>query len=868
MVIHTYTKVRRPLSCFLALLLLALPASRLAGQIEPPEIFVGHKIGADKTVVDWQKIVAYFQMLAEKSDRLRLEELGKTTLGDPFLMAIISSAHNLRNLAKYKNLQRQAVNPRQLSDQDARLLARRNVVVVMVLLNASSDAVASSQTGLELAYQLASAHDPERQKILDNVLLLLVPCMNPDGLQRAIQWYDKYLDTPHESSPLTDLSHPYAGDEYNHDWVAMNLPETRMVAKQIYQVWFPEIIYIQEETNSQEARFWLQTSVSESTPDLHPLLRQQLQRFGKTITANLTVQSLVGVQQAPWTENELSGLLAPSAWWQHRIGIHASAANVVLATPVYFPKGSLRRADGGTRIRKESEPWPGGWWRLRDVIDYELAAILAMLKIAASEKETIVYNFCRMNLDALARGKKEPPYAYIVHQQQHDDVVATQMLDFLLQSGVEIHRANSAFRAGGRQFNKGDYVVLLSQSLGPFANHLLGRRPDAPTSNHGLASHGAVRSGVLPAIMGVEAVRVEKPFKANLSPVRTIRTRTRRLLLQVNGSYLIGHESNRSFIAVNRLLEENKTVYWLGEQIEVQGQRYPPGTIYVPANEKHADKMDFLAQELAIDVRQTKYDVRGRPVYRLREPRIGLFQAWIPNADEGWTRLLLEKFEFRVETVFNSRIRSDNLKGAFDVIILPDMAPDAIIHGWRRLKPNVFTPQVPRSYLNGISDRGIENLKAFVMKGGTLVALGRSCEFAVEYFGLPVERLRGQVDFPPSSKAILELLVHNSEPLAYGMPGHATALLSSGEIFRPKYWTRRTGVAATIKHIDSSPGESADAGDLSGLPVVLNVPMGEGRVVLIGIRAQYRAMTMGTIKFLFNAIHLARTERDILQEDH
>lgn len=849
-------------------------ADGLLAQIEPPERFVGHEIGADKKLFGWDKVVEYFWMLHDKADRVKVEELGKSTLGKPFLMATISSPHNLNNLAKYRNLQKQAASPYHLSDEDARLLARENKAVVMITLNIHSTEIASSQESIELAYKLATDNSARVRNILDNTIILLIPSLNPDGMQMVVEWYNKYVGTPYEGSRMPYLYHPYAGHDNNRDWFMMNLVETRLVSKQYYEAWFPHIIYDQHQMGSGSARLFLPPYADPVNPNLHPLLHAQMNKFGKHIASELQAKGFKGIVTDAFYTAWWQGTSVMTPWWHNMMGILSEAASARIATPLFFPRGSL---EGGRRGLPEYnqrmnflDPWPGGWWRLRDIIDYELAITFSLLDLAAREKESIVYNFCKMNMKSIAQGKTEPPYAFVVPAEQHDPVTAVQMLSILRQGGVEVHRAEEDFAAGHLRFSEGDYVILLAQPFRPYVKDMLERQryPELRNYPGGPPIRPYDLTGwTLPLMMGVDCIEIERPFQAELSRIESIRYPVGSLTGRGKGGYLIGHQTNRSFIFVNRLLQDDKKVYWLKNEAGFHNRKYAPGTIYIPKDEIDEDRVAFLARELSIAAEKTDNDFIGQNVFRLQEPKLGLYQPWTANMDEGWTRLLLERYEFRYESLHNHDMRS-GLKD-YDVIIIPDMTPKQIIDGRKRDTPNIYSAEIPSEFKDGITNEGVERLREFVNDGGTLITLDTACDFVIESLGLPVENTLKQVEasdfFCPGS--LLDLRVDPSEPLAFGMPPKATAMFANSPAFRPLYWPRQTDVVAHYpEHDVLLSGWLHGEEKIQGRSAVLNVPMGNGRVVLIGFRCQNRAQTPGTYKFLFNAIQLGGAEERTLEE--
>lgn len=869
---------RSKLTYFLLILLLNLTQIKTAfadGGIPTPEEFVGFKIGADKKLFGWETVVNYFGVLHDKSDRVTVQNLGESTLGNPFIMAFISSPMNLMNLAKYRNLQKQAANPHHLTDEDMRELARQNKVFVMITLNIHSTEIASSQESIELAYKLATDNSPQIKRILDNVIILLIPSMNPDGMNLVVNWYKKHVDTPHEGSRLPYLYHHYAGHDNNRDWFMMNLIETRLVSKEMYQNWFPQIIYDQHQMRAQGARLFLPPYTDPVNPNIHPLVHAQMNKFGKHIASDLQARNFRGIVTDAFYTAWWQGTSVMTPWWHNMLGILSEVASAQIATPLYFPKGSLEGRDPGLSEYKQQmnfiDPWPGGWWRLRDIINYEMAVTLSLLDLAAQEKETIIYNFCKMNKDAIEKGRSETPFAFIIPRQQHDSITALQMLIVLKQGGVEIHQANEDFFVGNQRFQKGDFVILLSQSFRPYVKDLL--EPQKYPDLRKTAGSPPIRpydlaGWTLPLMMGVKTVQVDESFETDLTELTSIPFPQPKLE-QEKANYLVSHKTNRSFNLVNRLLKDGKKVYWLKNAIDIDEHHWEPGTIYIPAKEIKTEKMQRLVEELSLEIKQTGKSLQGQVVYRLKPVKLGLYKPWTANMDEGWTRFILEKFEFPLKPIYNTKMKKGALKRNFDAIILPAMEPEKIIHGLTITKPDIYSPQLPKEYQHGIGHEGVENLKDFVRKGGTLIVLDSACDLVIEQFGLPVENVLKNVKhtdfFCPGS--LLEIIVDNTEPIAYGMPKKAAALFAKSPAFRPFYWTKRTAVLAYYP--DDNPLLSGwILGDekIRGLAAALDIPMGKGRVVLLGFRAQNRGQTHGTFKLLLNAIHLSRAKEEVLKK--
>ena len=372
-----------------------------------------------------------------------------------------------------------------------------------------------------------------------------------------------------------------------------------------------------------------------------------------------------------------------------------------------------------------------------------MAVTLSLLDLAAQEKETIIYNFCKMNKDAIEKGRSEAPFAFIVPHQQHDPITALQMLNVLKLGGVEIHQANHDFFVENQRVQKGDFVILLSQSFRPYVKDLL--EPQKYPDLRKTAGAPPIRpydlaGWTLPIMMGVKTVQVDESFEADLTKLKSIPFPQPKLK-QEKANYLVSHKTNRSFNLVNRLLKDRKKVYWLKNAIDIDEHHWEPGTIYVPAKEMKTEKMQRLVEQFSLEIKQTGKSLQGQVVYRLKPVKLGIYRPWTANMDEGWTRFILEKFEFPFAPIDNTIIKNGGLKRAFDAIILPDMEPKKIINGLKITKPDIYSPQVPKNYQHGIGNEGVEKLKEFVIKGSTLIVLDSACDLVIEQFGLPVENV-------------------------------------------------------------------------------------------------------------------------------
>jgi murein tripeptide amidase MpaA len=228
-----------------ALFALLMPLVTAVAQtnITSPEQAFGFKPGTDRKLADWNQLTAYFKTLSSQSDRIHYDELGKTTEGRPFIAVTISSADNLAHLEEYRGIQTQLADPRNTTEEQAKQLIARGKTVLVVTCNIHSTEIASSQSATEFAYRLAAENSPEIQSILQNVIVVLVPSLNPDGQQLVVDWYKKYLGTPYEGSNPVVLWHHYTGHDDNRDWSSFTQVETRLAVEKVINPWHPQILY-------------------------------------------------------------------------------------------------------------------------------------------------------------------------------------------------------------------------------------------------------------------------------------------------------------------------------------------------------------------------------------------------------------------------------------------------------------------------------------------------------------------------------------------------------------------------------------------------------------------------------------------------
>jgi hypothetical protein len=869
-------------AALLSALLTAAGPQDAAAPLPSPEQFIGFAVGTDNRLARWDRIVEYMRLAAASSDRIRLRELGPTTRGHPFIVVEIGSAETMAGLERYRALARRLYF--QDGEPDARArdeIFRDGKVVVLVTGGIHANEVGSTQMTLELVHRLATDDSPATRRMLDNVVVLLVPSANPDGQVLVTDWVDRNAGTPFEGSPLPYLDHPYTGHDSNRDMYMLTQRESQYLARLAWHDWFPSVWLDQHQMGSGGPRMFVMPATDPINPNVHPLIYRWNGILGQSQAAALEAAGKEGIIHGFVYTNFWQGALAWSGWWHNQIGVLTEAAGVRMAAPVF-----QRRSDQGgesqeralTRAEDRAEagsegaplpaptdvaprteyprPWLGGRWTLRDIVDYQLIATTALLETAADRRETLlrhVYEVNRQSVHARGVGQVTAALVPLDPGRQRDRRQAAHLVHRLQLGGVHVYRAEEPFEAEGQRYARGTFVIPMAQVFGRYAQDLLESQV-YPAPGRGTTGMPELPYDVtawsLGALMGARVDFVATPL-----PAAATRTRVDEAPVFAGGMtgtgarFVFEYQGPDSSIAINRLLASGARVVLEGSsRVSVTGLG--------------RGEMEALAGELglsasAVDAAPSRAGARtSRP---LGPARIGLYSPWTGGSiDEGWTRWVLEQYEFPVTTLHNADIRQGRLRERFDAIILPDQAPHETIDGYDAA---FIRPE----YRGGIGEDGVASLVRFVADGGTLIALGAASELAIDRLSLPVRNLkrtlRRDAHYGPGT--IVRLEIDTRHPIGFGMPADTHGFYTDGPFFEP---AGKTGEAAVVARFPAgavvASGWLHGAALMAGHAAVVSVETGPGRVVLFGIRPQHRAQMHATFPLLFTALHLAGRARE------
>ncbi len=871
---------------FLAAALLAAfvlaprPAFRVEAAAPPiptPEQFLGFRVGADNKLARWDKIVEYMRLVADGSPRVKVRDLGPTTQGNPFIAVEVGSADTMAHLDRFKQLERRlyfqggAPSPAERDE-----IFRSGKAVVLVTCNIHSTEIGSSQMALELVHRLATEDSPLVRKILDNVILVLVPSLNPDGEIMVVDWFNRNLGTEYEASPLPWLYQPYTGHDNNRDMYMFTQKESQLTARLLWHDWFPAVWLDEHQQGPAGPRIFVMPATDPINPNVHPLVYRWNGILGQSQAAALEAEGKNGIIYNSTYTNYWEGAMAWSGWWHNEVGLLTEVASVRVAAPT-----EQRRAVPGAPPAPEEErrggrpqadtlgplpaprditprtvyprPWMGGRWTLRDIVDYEMIATMGLLETAADERETLLRQVYEVNRGTVEGADLKGVAAIIIPvSSQFEPRAAVRLAERLQMGGVEVWRAGAAFDADGRRYEAGTLVVPMTQVFARYAKDLLEKQtyPEVrltPTSPP--VPPYDVTAWSLGMQMGASVVFAKSavPDAAKLEKLSGAPT----LAGDVKGGGLrvaFDYRGPDSAIAINRLLKAGASVAFeragTTDTVLVTGA---PRTL-----------LDELAAGFGVQFRQA--DAAREPARKaaplpIKAPRIGLYQPWTANIDEGWTRWVLEQWEFAPKTLHNADVRAGRLRQQYDAIVIADQRPRDILEG------NTAKSTRPE-YRGGIGDEGLQALEAFVADGGTLVLLGASTDLAIDRWPIPVRDVKRDLprDEHSAPGTIVRVEVDTANPLGYGMPADALGFYNNSPFFDVSagFASQRVSVVARYPNTDLVASGWMKGEDLmAGRAAIVEVEMNPGRLVLFGLRPQHRAQTQATFPLLFNALYLA-----------
>jgi len=846
------------------LALFVLANLSLNAQIPQPSETFGFEVGADYKLADYDQMLAYYEKLATSTDRVQMIDIGKSVMGRPIKLLFISSEENMKSLDKWRTISEKLSRAR-ISPEEAKKLSIEGKAIVWFDGGMHATEKAHAQMTSELMWRIASEESDEMKKIRDNVITLVVPVINPDGVDIVVDWYKKNLGTPYETSGPPILYQKYVGHDNNRDWFMNNMPETKAATTVLYNQWYPQIVHNHHQTSPSWARIFLPPFRSPVNPNIHPGVTTGVNLVGTAMANRFAMKKMPGVISGTAFSMFWNGGMRTTPYYHNQIGILTEVAHAT-PTPRYYDPEKKPRNVGGTPSNGTEifypYPWEGGESHFRDAVDYMLTASMAVLDLAADKKDEFLYNIYDMGKDAIENTKEA--FAYIIPKEQWNPSEAINLANVLMQGGIEAYKATSSFSANGKNYDEGSIILYGAQAFRPYLTDLMEKQnyPDQfqypggpPQPPYDLAGW------TLPMQMGVTVDRIDQAFNINTELI-TSKLRYREGSVDGNGSYVFSNKDNLSALAVNRL---QKAGYSVG-QLNAELNGYPAGSFIVKGKGKLKNEVLKLSQELGINFKGTT-NIDNAKYKELNKIKVGLYKSWQANMDEGWTRWMLEQFEFDIDTLHNNDIKDGKLS-QYSAIIFPSQSPNGILHGHSELS-------MPKKFTGGIGLDGMSKIDQYTKSGGTVIFFDAASDLAIEQLGLPV---RNVVSNLPSSSffipgSLVRMKVDTNNQLAYGMMDEVAASFNRSSAFQT-IEQRKSGEGGEEKIADAPKANVIEVASyasndilmsgwamgeeryLKNKSAMLHIPHGSGDIVLFGFRPQFRGQPRGTYKLIFNSIYL------------
>ena len=827
------------------------PGVEVGAGIPAPAEVLGFQVGADGELAEWAQITDYFSRLDAASPRVQVEPIGETVEGRPMVLAVISSTENVARIEEIRRRQARLADPRGLSDSEIDGLVAGQPSVVFIGAALHGNEIMGTQMAMELAYDLVT--DPELVRMLDDVVILLVPGMNPDGLDITRDWWLRTRGTAAEGSPMPWLYHYYTGHDNNRDFFMITQPETRAASRVLYERWFPQVVWDVHQMGNQGDRFFIPPFADPLNPNVDPLIVRMSNLIGVQMAAELTAAGKTGVSHREtfdlWWHG--GGRTVPAR--HNMVGILSEAASANYGDPIVQDAANLRQPETGSMY---PEPWEGGRWSPRDIVEYELIAGRALVGLMSTQRERFIRNWVDIARRQVAAGEAGSPFAFVIPAEQRDPFAATELMRVLRRGGVEVHQARDAFTAGGQQYAAGSWVVLLAQPFRAHVKDLFEQQvyPDRrlypggpPAPPYDLAGWS------LPLQMGVDVREVAQPFgTGSLALVNEVAVPAASVAgsgaaLAVDAGSVAAHR------AIFQTLDAGGAVSFAAAPFTAGGQSWPAGTPVLTGVADLSSRAAAWGAELGL--RSAALDTPPAAARTLDDLRVALYKPWTASMDEGWTRFIFEEWGVPFDTVPNPVIQRGDLRAQYDVIVVPAISYNQMMNGYGdRAHPD---------FPGGIGAGGAAALRSFVEAGGTLVLLDGSSEFAVRELGVPVTDLHAgqsgdEADRWYAPGSLLAVDWDTSHPVAQGMPERSAIFYARSPVFEVQ--PGATGVTVVARYPDAESilmsGYAQQAELIAGHAALVEARVGEGRVVMFGFRPQHRAQPYQTFKALFNSLLL------------
>ncbi len=858
---------------------LLVPQASAQSSVITPEKYFGFVPGTDYMLFNYEELISYFQEIDKASPMLKMVEIGESPMGKKMYIAFISSEKNIKNLDRLREINKVLALDPDLSDKEQLDNITNGRVFILATLSMHSTEVAPSQAAPLIAYKLITTDDPLIKSYLDDVVYMIVPNHNPDGMDFVVENYKKYKGTQYEGASLPRVYHKYVGHDNNRDFVSLTQEDTRAISR-IYSLdWFPQVAVEKHQMGSTGIRYFVPPSHDPIAENVDAELWAWMGVFGTNMLRDLTNEGLAGVGQKQIFDDYWPGGTTTSSW-KNVIGMLTEAASVKEATPIYIEPGELEASGKGLAEYEKSVsfplPWPGGWWRLGDIVKLEIGSTLSIIKTASLLKNDILKfrnDLCRREVE---KGKTQPPYYYVFPAEQADQSELISLAALMKEHGVNTFRVSANYTLDGINMKEGDIVYPLAQPFREFIKEVMEKQvfPVRHYSTGGeMIRPYDITSWSLPLHRGLVS-----------HEIKTRDLAFENLLKPLTGTYypladtykmpaVFPATSNGSFRAAFIALQKGLKVGRLSQEAKIAGKVYGKGSFVIQGGDETL--LNSIVKESLTEPGFAE-KVSGLPLTDVTMPRIALVETYFSDMDAGWTRYLFDYYKLPFTVIHPDEFEKTDFTKDYDVIIFPSSGKAVLMNGKPGTKGSAYMSNYHPDYQKGMGKKGLEKLLVFINNGGRVISWGQSTDLFAgmleitdgekkEEFVLPFTNIAEQAQkeglLIPGSW--VRMKVKQDHPLTYGMPAETGIFYRGQPLFAtsvPRFdMDRRViGVFPDDDLIISGFGENEEK--IADRAAMLWLRKGKGQIVLYAFNPQFRASTPATYKLLFNALFLPPVE--------
>ena len=873
-------KVQRSFVLIFTLILfsMALTVSpSIFGAVTSPLEQFGFTPGDDGRLLTYEEMISYLKKLESESPMIKLVPIGKSTLGKTMYAAFISDAENINRLDELKEInKRLAIDPN-LSESERNALVAKGRVFFIATLSMHSNEVGPSQAAPLIAYRLITSTDPEIRNYLKNVVYMMIPCHNPDGMDMIVAHYKKYKNTKYDGCSMPGLYHKYVGHDDNRDFVTLSQKETQVISRLFSLEWFPQVMVEKHQMGSTGARFFVPPNHDPIAVNVDAGLWNWMEVFGANVIKDMTAKGEAGVSYNYIFDNYWPGS-TETCLWKNVISFLTECASAHLASPIYIEPNELNVGGKGLSEYKKSVnfplPWKGGWWKLSDVVEYEITSTLSIIKTSSVYKNDILNFRNDMCKNEVKKGRTKAPFYFVFPTKQHDSSEMVRVVNLLKEHGVNVFRAKEAIHAGDKYIKEGDVVIPLAQPFRAFIKEVLEAQhyPVRHYTPGGKIIYPYdITTWSLPLQNGVSSFEVDKLSAKLDNSLQKIDGEYRPVPEKqtAEGFAVFSANNNESFKAAFMAIEKGLQV----KRLTKASNGFPAGTFVIPQIAAKTKMFkDIVGNLLIKPVYSSSIDSQYLKPVKL--PRIGLVETFFHDMDAGWTRFIFDTYHLKYKVLHPGDFEKRDLVSEFDIILFPNNRKSTLMTGTYEYKGRKYMSSYPPLYVKGMGKKGMEKLLLFLDGGGIIGAWGRSTELFTSLLSFTKNKEKEEFQLPVSNIAdgigkkgfkcpgsLIEMDVLNNNPLTFGMPHKVGVFYRGNPLFRtrvPIFDMDRRVIGKFGGRDILLSGFCEKEELIYNKPVMVWLKKGKGQLVLFGFSPQFRASTHATFKLLFNTILLQK----------